>query len=385
MKDVDTGYKLIALVTVAIAIYSCNSTAVPQGNAAGGIVALRESIDQLQSEVAALTQKVDALSTGCSTSDFLDGKCAQGRLPDGASVTTTYCRGQGGALQLGIGYGVTASAEAKLGAGWPEVLWGELTGKVNFPAAVPVGQVPVPLPTSLSGSGSASLGRNLNLCVSVPIKPTAAQVAQIQDLVRGVNESDGKYARRANRLLNYAARRTPVAVASKSAPGALKPVYAATATATTSPESDDAFDVADNAMEEFMNNGFQPPTQAAGILGDPIFQDLASSLDLPVQLRDEIANPQQVFDAIRKVTISDVCSTYRVDAVLRSGHPEMDKLCSQIEGLPSNYTDVTWLGRRLSTVYGRVTHMYTAAQTKNFICDNVSLALHVIIGDCKGY
>ena len=373
MNDANTGYKIIALLTVAFAIYSCTSPAIPQSDrsAGGGIEQLQASIASLQTQVETLSAEIK----GCPTQDFVDGKCSE--LPKGAGMTATFCRNQGSGLQLGAAYEIDNKVKADFGAGWPEVVWGDILAQIKVPATY--------LPSKLSGAGSATIGRNINVCVNVPMAPTATQESQLKDLVKGVNVQSGsqaKYMRRADRVLNYAARRTPIATANKASFGAFKPIFAATATATTSPESDDAFDVADNAVAEFMADGFQPTNRAAGVLADPIFQDLAQSLDLPQQLKTLIADPQQVFDSLKQVTKTTACASYGIDATLRSRHPVADDLCNRIEALPGD-AEVRAVASRVYGTAVRVNSMLTGTGLRNFICNNVSL--RVLFNDCSTY
>lgn len=374
MNDSNTGYKIIALLTVAFAIYSCTSPAIPQSDrsAGGGIAQLQASIASLQGQVETLSAEIK----GCPTQNFVDGKCSE--LPKGAGMTATFCRNQGSGLQLGAGYEMSNTAKGELGVGWPEVGWGDILGKIEVPYNA--------FPTKLSGAGSATIGRNINICVSIPMAPTASQESQLKDLVKGVNVQSGsqaKYMRRADRVLNYAARRTPIATTNKASFGAFKPIFAATATATTSPGSDDAFDVADNAVAEFMADGFQPSNRAGGVLADPIFQDLAQSLDLPQQLKNVIADPQQVFDYLKQVTKANACATYGIDATLRSRHPSVNDLCNRIEQQLPGDAEVRAVAPRVYATAVRVNSMLTGAGLRNFICNNVSL--RVLFNDCSTY
>ena len=373
MNDANTGYKIIALLTVAFAIYSCTSPAIPQSDrsAAGGIAQLQASIAALQDQVEMLSAEIK----GCPTQDFVDGKCSE--LPKGVSMTATFCRNQGSGLQLGAQYAIDNKVQVEGGAGWPEVVWGKVTDEIR---------VPLVIPTQASGADSATIGRNINICASVPMVPTASQESQLKDLVKGVNVQSGaqaKYMRRMDRVLNYAARRTPIATANKASFGAFKPIFAATATATTSPESDDAFDVADNAVAEFMADGFQPSNRAGGVLADPIFQDLAQSLDLPQQLKNVIADPQQVFDYLKQVTTTNACATYGIDATLRSRHPSANDLCNRIEQQLPGDAEVRAVASRVYGTAVRVNSMLTGAGLRNFICNNVSL--RVLFNDCSTY
>jgi len=372
LNDVNTGYKVIALVAVFSAIYSCSSSVSSQSerSTAAQLVAMRQSIDALSTQVADLSTQVAAVN-GCSTESFLAGTC-DGELPDAVSLSTTYCISQGRGVQLGAKLALEMGFELEGGGGWPNVLWGKGTAKATGP--VVLATPPFILPSEMGGEASASLGKGLDICVDVPIVPTAEQKTQIEDLVRGVNVASGiqaKYQRRANRLLNYAARRTPVATANLAAAGALK---GSVAFSRAPEEADDAFDIADEAVERFLANGFQPQARAADIMADPIFADLATSLDLPEQLTSIIQDPQQIFAGIQQVTPSTACATLGIDASLRSQHPQLNNICNRIANLPSDQA-VQNVAGTVSAVRNRVNSIWTASQLRSFICDNVTLAL----------
>src|SRR5690606_30845342 len=122
---------------------------------------------------------------------------------------TTYCINQGRAGSLGATFMLEPEIEIDIGAGWPNVIWGKMTGKATIPPIVPIGPVVIPLPNEIAAAGEMSLGRGIGICVDIPIRSLGApEIAQVHALVRGVNVSGGKYARRTGRVLNYAAVRT---------------------------------------------------------------------------------------------------------------------------------------------------------------------------------
>lgn len=373
MNDINMGYKLIALVAVFSAVYSCSSSVSSQSerSTAAQLASLRDAVDALTAQVTTLSSQVTA-TAGCSTEDFLANRCGQDELPNDISLSTTYCISQGRGVQLGATLALEMGFELEGGAGWPNVLWGKGTAKATGPVVLTA--PPFVLPSTMGGEASASLGKGLDICVDVPIAPTQEQKTQIADLVRGVNVGSGiqaKYQRRANRLLNYAARRTPIATANFSAAGSLK----STATFSRAPEeADDAFDIADEAAEQFLANGFQPQARAADIMADPIFAQLATSLDLPAQLTSIIQDPQQIFAGIQQVTTADTCTTLGIDASLRSQHPQLNAVCGRIENLPADQT-VQNVAGTVAAVRNRVNAMWTASQLRTFVCSNVTLAV----------
>ena len=370
MKDVNTGYKLVALVAVSWAVYSCNSSVDSQERGTSAQhAALREAIDALTAQVSELVSRVDTRDgAGCSTADFLEGSCA---FPDDASMSTTFCFSQGRALDLSGKFAVEANLEFDGGAGWPNVLWAKANGKVTAPFILSL--PPFVFPTEIAGQAGGGLGRGVDICVDVPIVPDDGQKALLADLVTGVNIESGiqaKYRRRANRLLNFAALRTPVAQPNLNAPGAnTGPAVAG----RSAEDADDAFDVADDAVERFMANAFQPQVRATDIMADPIFRDLAASVDLPEQVAMIIADPQQILGGLQSVTAANACSALGVDASLRSRFPDLNAICTRIAGLPSDGMLKT-VGSNVSSIQNRVNDMYTATGLRNFVCNNVTLA-----------
>ncbi|HJR71121.1 MAG TPA: hypothetical protein VKA43_13850 [Gammaproteobacteria bacterium] len=379
MPNANLFYKLVALVSVSAAIYSCNSPADSQRGQSmpEQLQAIQEAIEQLRTEVAEIDTKI-AASEGCSTEAFLANLCASGELPDDVGVSTTYCVSQGRGLELGATYAIEPGGEIELGGGWPNVVWAKVSPKVGVPIFAPT-PLPIPLPTEFAGGGSTEIGQGLEICVDVPLEPTGSQRQLIGDLIRGVNIETGiqaKYHRRTNRLLNYAARRTPIAEAQINIPGALK-IQASIA--QSQEDSDDAFDIADEAVEQFMSNGFQPQARAIDVLNDPIFTSLAASLDLPASLADTIRDPQHVLDALQSVTPASACVRVGLDNTVRSRFPGVDGLCDRIEALPDD-VQVRAMAERVTTTTSRVLNMFTTSGLRDFMCGNIALA--VLAPDC---
>lgn len=369
MFDFNNGYKMIAVAAVTGALFSCNSNVVSQNNQQYDIITRLDSIDSRLTSIE-----------GCGTQDYLDGLCDPGELPSDMAVTTTFCTEQGRGLELSASYGVQTNVEVELGAGWPSVGWVKGTDKLNVPGVIAIGPVPIVLPSDVSGTGAVNIGSGLEICVDLPIEPTDEQKLMIADLLEGVNVKQGlqaKYNRRTNRLLNFAALRTPLAAPTLPVLGTAK------SNISFIEDTDDAFDIVDDAVERFMSDGFQPNGSAARIMGDPIFSDLASSLDLPQQVRNMITDPQHIFNNVQQVSLANSCAKLGFDGAARGRFPEINKLCNRIEGLPNDQL-VRNVAAYVNSTRNRVGAMYTAAQTKNFICDNVSLSIASIF-NCKGY
>lgn len=365
MKDVNTGYKLIAIAAVGWSLYSCSNSAESVGTPWSP-----RALEQLQIAIAALDTRLVEMSADiaelreCSTEAFMADACT---LPQDASLTTTYCIEQGREAELGADLKVDLGAEIELGAGWPNVGWGKATGK----ATIPVGIAIVPLPTSVGGAASTHLGRGLEICVEVPIEPDADQLVLIQDLVRGVNVQHGgpgnaKYRRRADRLLNYAARRTPIAEANAFANAQSKSGFVR---AHAMEEADDAFDVAEEAIERFLAGEFQPQTRAGGILGDPIFASLAASMDLPQQVTAIISNPQQVLGRLQAVSAGNACANLGIDDVVRANFPNLATFCNTLAQLPADNA-LKNVGQNVGAVLGVVNGIRATVTTlQNQVCN----------------
>ena len=61
----------------------------------------------------------------------------------------------------------------------------------------------------------------------------------------------------------------------------------------TAEDSDDAFDIADAAIEKMIAGDFQPVSSGSFLFADPVFQDLVSALDIPTPAGDTIFDPER--------------------------------------------------------------------------------------------
>ena len=293
MVSTSSGYKIIAIASLTYALFSCTSPVESQSNSEvlaklGAIDAKIDALSTALEQVSSAVQPDDDEVSACSIQEVIDQDftdCDPSRIPQDVAAMTTYCIEQGRSGEIGAQYAVRLNTDIDLGAGWPNVVWGKVTAKLETPVPSPIA---VPYPNEVSASGSISLGRGLEICVDIPITALEAdQVAQIHDLVRGVNEGQGTYSRRTGRLLNFAARRTPVAVANVAASNVQGKLAAE--------DSDDAFDIADAAIEKLIAGDFQPVGSGSFLFADPVFQDLVSALDVPKPAADTIFDPERMF------------------------------------------------------------------------------------------
>jgi hypothetical protein len=372
MISATTGYKFVAIVSLSYALFSCTHPVESQSNSE-----LLAKLDEMDAKIDALggsmTQVQSAVVTNpgaCTIQEVIDqnfANCDAAKIPQEVAATTTYCIEQGRSGEIGAEYALGFNTEIDIGAGWPNVVWGKLVGHLTTP--VP-GVVAVPWPTEVAASGGMSLGRGMSLCVDIPITALEAdQITQIHDLVRGVNEGLGKYSRRTGRLLNYAARRTPIAVVNKASMGANEKFM---------PEdADDAFDIADAAMDRLIDGEFQPLSSGSMIFADPVFQDLFSSLEIPTPVADTILDPEGVFESLTTIgqsNIANACNTMGISASSRARSPALANQCARF-GLYPNVTAQWEVAEWVQQARDRVNLMYTSSSLRTFMCSNIALAI----------
>jgi hypothetical protein len=376
---INQGYKLIAVLCLSYSLYSCSDSVRSQGDPG-----VNAQLDVIETKIDALTADLAAIQTAmqvppgadraCTIEEVMDqnySSCNQDRVPEGVSTSSSYCISQGRAGQLGGTYKIEPETRLELGGGWPNAIWGKVTGHAKAPAAI--GGVPVP--NEFSAGGSMSLGRGLNICVDIPFAALdAAQVAQIHDLVRGVNETAGKYYRRTSRVINYAARRTPIAEAN--------PLLGAGYSKPRFEDDDDSFDIADTAIDSLIDGNFQSGRQGALLFSDPIFQDLIASLDVPLPLVDTINDPErifEIFDTIGQSNIASTCDVMGITAESKARSPALNNQCARF-GLYPNINNSLNALDFVADVRDRVNSMYTASGIRSFMCSNIALA--VFSPDC---
>lgn len=374
--NVNSGYKAIAIVSLSYALFSCADSVESHSDPVvlAELNALQQQIETLSARLGEVYTAVSAEPDGtraCSIQEVIDqtfADCDPSRVPDGVSTATTYCIQQNRAGALGAVFKVEPEGVGELGAGWPNAIWGKITGRVKFPAAITLGPVPVPIPNELTAGGQMSLGRGLSLCVDIPVDALDAdQVAQVHDLVRGVNDG-GKYSRRMGRVLDYAARRTPIASAGAVyVDGTSKPYFT---------DDDDSFDVADAAIERLIDGDFQIGQEGARLFGDPVFQDLVTSLDAPAPLADTVADPERVFGILKTIgqaNIASTCQEMGISAESQARFPALANQCARF-GIYPNINAALDAAEFVGNIRTRVNAMYTASALKNFMCSNIALA-----------
>lgn len=362
MNESSSGYKIIAAVSLTAALFSCGTP----GNTS---VSNQEVLDKLNDIEAQMSDLQLAESEKCSTEAFLSDECATNQLPDGASAYTTFCISQGSGVELGAEYAVGLDYGIELGPGWAEVADVKFTGNMTTPAIV---GIPPALwgfsPTGISAGGSFGIGRGMDTCVDVPIELSAAQADRLLATISAANEDGAKYERRVGRVLDYADTRTNSGLALKSQ---------STGYSKFQPRwnEDDAFDIAESAVDRFLSGSFtQIPSKEFGsnVFGDPIFLDLASSLDLPKQMLDLIEDPLNPMQGIAPLSnLSSACADGGITTDVRNRFAGIDNLCTNLEGLPSFGS--------IKKAFNRVPSLPTASQVKaevkTVICNNSTLSV----------
>lgn len=376
--NINTGYKLIAVVSLCYATYSCSSSAHSHTDPE-----ILQKLDALQATVDALTTDVDQVQVAvrsapagqqaCTVEEVVSGNttgCDTAKLPDGVSASTSYCINQGRAGHLSAAYKLEPHFELELGGGWPNAIWGKLTNKTKMPPIVPIGPIPVPLPSEISAGGGVSLGRGLGICVQIPlVSMDAAMTAQVHDLVRGVNDG-GKYNRRTGRVLDYAAVRTPIAQPTLFSGAAVQTTAMGQSKAMFQ-DTDDAFDIADAAMERLIDGDFLQAQNGLMLFKDPVFQDLISSLEVPVPALDTINDPDRllgIFKTIGQANIAATCQTMGITAESRDRFPALANQCARFGIYPN-------IGRSLAAA-DRLTNVQSSLSSlRTWMCSNISLGL----------
>ena len=361
MIDVNTGYKFIAAVSLTVALFSC-------GSPANSGISHRDVLNKLDAIQAQLAELQVAEDEGCSTEAFLNGECAANQVPDDASAYTTFCISQGSAVDLGAEFAVSLDYGLELGGGWAEV--GDVKATANLTTPVwlaPAPAVFVTVPSGYSAGGSFGIGRGMDTCVDVPIELSPTQVDQLVATINAANEDGAKYERRLGRVLDFAETRTI-----SSLP--IKPQSVGYQKFQPRWNEDDAFDIADAAVDRFLSGSFaEKPNREFGssVFGDQIFLDLATSLDLPQHILNLIEDPLHPMHGIRPMSnLGSVCSDGGITADVRSRFDGIDNLCATMEGLPSFVS--------IKNAFNRIPNLPTAAQVqarvRTVVCNNVVLS-----------
>jgi hypothetical protein len=377
MNVINTGYKVIAIVSLSYALFSCTDSVQSQSNSEvlARLNTIESKIDALSSTLGMVHVAVQPHAgevPACTIEEVVNqttSNCDTGKLPEEVSASATYCIAQERGGEIGGEYAIGLNTDIDVGAGWPNVVWGKVTAKMETPVPSPIA---IPYPSQVAASGSISLGRGLEICVDIPIGVIGLepdQVAQIHDLVRGVNEGQGTYSRRTGRLLNYAARRTPVAVANK----ARDSVSAKPATE----DADDAFDIADAAIDKLIEGDFQPVAHGPQMFTDPVFMDLISALDVPTPAMETILDPERLFESMTVIgqsNIADACTSMGISQAARDRSPALANQCARF-GIYPNINNALNSLDFIADVRGRVNSMYTASGLRSFMCSNIALAV----------
>lgn len=316
----------IAPTAIVLLLVGSVTMAAPRGgNSPNDEILAR--LDDIDAQLTGLNTKLATVETklGCSIDEFLDpsANCTQ----NPATTSVSFCISQGRVGELSMAWDAELYAEVKAGAGWTLGPWGEMKGSAEVPLFL--GGF-IPLPTEAAVSGSAGLGRGLDICFEVPIQPSATDIADVDNIVRGINsQTSDKFRNRLSRIIAFADRRAPNVTTSTGA---------FTRFDTSDPEGDEyEFERLDDAMERFMAGQFQLPTDGPlGILKDPIIQDLRVSLGVPAPLQQLLDDPDAILGRLPgPIDVANACQSFGISGPLRSRFAGLASHCDRFDRLSS--------------------------------------------------
>lgn len=393
MTDLTTGYKVIAAVSLTVALFSCDTTGYTGDSAAlagRSHNIILNKLRDVENTLIALNERLDDIE-GCPNESFLNGECAPDELPNEAAVYSTFCIQQGRKLELGAEYAGGLEVEVELGPGWAAALHAEAKGEVDFPfftPPVPPVIPPLPVPTEAKIGVEGELGRAMEICVELPVELSDDDKARLYQLALDINDPDidttvdrqaGKFQRRAGRILNYAAVRIP---------GDQRKVEmqkSAFAVAHANQDVDGEFDRADAAGDDLLDNGFGAVSEGLDVFRDGNVRELLATLEIPVEVSSFMNDPERMFNALPEIRGGEgpiLCNDVGISAGFRGRKGRLDGVCTRLENLPdfarvrnapdtiSQLTDETvdavaeLLGPLLSNANE------TATQTKSRFCNS---------------
>jgi hypothetical protein len=283
-----------------------------------------------------ILERLDAIDAQMAdTKAQLATQSAQLTQAAGPSATASFCISQGRGLELGAGYGVAIKSEADLGAGWPNVLKVDANGKIEFPAGF--------LPTEAKVGIAGNLGRGMDICVDVPVMLTPEDQARLTQIESDINVktgngffAQGKFQRRAGRIINYAAVRVP----GNQRTALLQRKMQLTGQfemAQSDDEAESEFDRADDAAEGLLDSGLSAGSKGFSLFGDGKIRELLATMDLPVGVSNVLNEPEQILDQLPdlkggKGPVS--CDELGISADIRARRPRVDALCNRLTDLP---------------------------------------------------
>ena len=299
------------------------------------LAALHGKVDNLDGKVTGIDTKVDGIA-------LVVAMILEELLADAPSTSATFCISQGRALELGVGWAAELKGEVDGGIGWGLVAKLKLVAAPSFPLVLSPPPIPpllpvlVPVPTEAGIGFAGGIGRGLDICIELPLELSPEDQKLLEEVARDINEppdggvgQKGKFQRRARRILNYAALRVQGGAA--------------------------LFDRADAAADKLLDNGlFHLPSTGKELSeGLDVFQkeenivELLATLDIPVEVRNFMANPEQVFDGLPNLAdgvdangdvangVDLTCADLGISSNLRARNANLNSLCLQLEGPPS--------------------------------------------------
>ncbi len=222
---------------------------------------------------------------------------------DAPSTTATFCTSQGNGIELGADLAAELKIDVDLGVGWPNVGSVKLVAAPSIPAFLPIVLPPVPplfmpipigavpIPTEVKVGLAGGMGRSMDFCIEIPVHLSPEDQDQLLQLAEDIDRSPvgfekSKFQRRGDRLLNYVARHVPGI--------------------QVDPDVEVAFDRAEAALQDVMDNGLTPsgtrdspgPGGGLDVFRDGNIRELLASLDIPISVASIMNDPEQIFDAL---------------------------------------------------------------------------------------
>ena len=283
-----------------------------------------------------ILERLDAIDAQLAATNVqLVTQSAQLTQAAGPSATASFCISQGRGLELGAGYGVASYVDAEVGAGWPQILWANAKGKIEAPNGI--------FPTQISVGIAGSHGRGMDICVDVPVMLTPEDQARLTQIESDINVktgngffAQGKFQRRAGRIINYAAVRVP----GNQRTALLQRKMQLTgqfAIAQSDEEAEIEFDRVDDAGELLLDSGLSAGSQGFSLFGDGKIRELLATMELPVGVSNVLNEPEQILENLPDLKGGKgpvTCAELGISADIRTRRPRVDALCNRLTDLP---------------------------------------------------
>lgn len=328
---------------------------------------------------------------GCPLEDYIAGTCPYSP----ADTTATFCISQGREGGIDAEFGAEFNADADLGGGWPNAIWGKLAANAELPVLAPLGPVLVPIPTEVNITGTASLGRNFNICIEVPLTAFAQTTglernsdAEIIDrIVHGINQSvnldKSKFQRRLGRLANYSIVRVPGTNRfgdGQAQTGIVSQAHTSDLAMMMDDDGESEFDLVEDAIERLMTGNFQIPDEGGplALLKSPIVGDLRSVLEIPSPVQQVLDDPDMILAKVFELGLPSTganslatggfCGRFSINEELQTRFESIGNFCALFSQLPT-FAQTTGIFNTVAIIRGIVNSLPSLGEIKAAACD----------------